>query len=175
MKSVRRLVILSICASVLFVVKIILMPIPNIELVTFLLIIYTLIFTLKEALAISTIFTLVEIQLLTLSEQAYIWTLIVLVTYLFKRIIKDKFNIWAIYSGLFGLIFGTLSAIPFFVFYEYFSYNLPEGTRDITISLYILKGLPFDAIHMVGNYFLMLLLGEIVYKKLQRLLKEYYY
>ncbi len=173
MYLVRRLVLIAICASIIIVGKLIFLSIPNVEVVTFFLIIFSLIFSVKEALAIAIIYTIVEIYMFSFSEQFYIWSLIVIATSLVKKIFKENFQLWAIYSGFFGLIFGTLSAIPFFLFYEYFAQNIPKETGRLTMLAYILKGLPFDAIHMVGNYFIMLLLGEYVYKLFKKLTKQF--
>lgn len=171
---VRRLVLIAICASIIIVGKLIFLSIPNIEIVTFFLIIFAIIFSFKEACAIALIYTIVEIFLFTFSEQFYIWTFIVIVTSLVKKVFRENFQLWALYSGFFGLIFGTLSAIPFFLFYEYFSQNLPKETGRLTILAYIINGLPFDAIHMVGNYFIMLFLGKTVYNLFKKLTKQYF-
>lgn len=161
--TTKKLVILSMSSALVFVFKVALAFIPNIELVTFLLIIFTLVYPLKEALAIASIYTLLEIIVWGLSEQFYIWILIVLMTLLLKKIFKENFILWAIYSGLWGLLFGLLSSIPIFLLFGY--------TYAVT---YYISGLRFDVPHLIGNYFFMLLLGQIVYDNLQTLLKEYY-
>lgn len=159
---VRRIVILAFSASLVFVSKIALVSIPNVELVTFLLIIFTLSYSLEEALLISTVYTIVEIFLWGLTEQFYIWTLIVLLTFVFKRIFKDNFILWALFSGLLGMSFGFLSSLSIFVTTDY------NHARN-----YFILGLWFDVVHMIGNYFLMLFLGELAYKKLRILLNDY--
>ena len=63
-----------------------------------------MIFTLKEALGISTVYTIVEIMLWGLSEQFYIWTLIVLITFLLKNIFKENFILWSLLAAFFGII-----------------------------------------------------------------------
>lgn len=160
--GVRRLVIIAMCASLVFVGKYVLMVIPNIEVVTFFLIIFTLTFRLEEALLISTVYTMGEALLWSLTEQAYIWTVIVLLTFLFKRLFKGNFIWWAIFSGFLGLSFGTLSGIPIYLL-----------TNKSGFIAYVGAGLIYDVFHMLGNYFIMLVFGELIYKTLQKLLKEY--
>jgi len=163
MTSVNKLVTLSFCASIIFVTKLALIYIPNVEMVTFLLMIFAMVFTLKEALLISTTYTIVEILLWRLTEQAYIWTVIILVTWLFKSLFKDNFVLWAMLAAFYGITFGFFSAIPILIM-----------TNFETALAYFIGGLWFDAVHMVGNYLIMLFLGGLVYKNLQRLLVEYY-
>ena len=163
-RKVFQIIILAFFSAITFVGKIVLQPWSNIELVTFFLIIFTMIFTLKEALGISSVYTIVEIMLWGLSEQFYIWTLIVLITFLLKKIFKENFILWSLLAAFFGITFGFFSAIPIFILT-----GLP------TAISYYLAGIIFDVNHMIFNYVFMLLFGEIVYNKLQILIKEYYH
>jgi hypothetical protein len=160
--GVRRLVIIAMCASLVFVGKLSLLLLPNIEVVTFFLIIFTLTFRLEEALLISTVYTITESLLWSLTEQSYIWTVIVILTFLFKKVIKDRFILWSIFSGFLGLTFGLMCAVPIYFFTD----------RTVTIS-YLIANIPYDILHMVGNYFIMLFFGELIYKTLQKLLNGY--
>ncbi|MDF2700627.1 MAG: hypothetical protein K0Q49_2186 [Haloplasmataceae bacterium] len=163
MKSIKQLVILSFFSSIIIVGKVILalLPIPNIEVVTFLLIIYTLVFGFKRTLAISIVYSITEMLMWGFGVQLYIWILIVIITTLAKKVFKENFIIWSLYSGFFGLIFGFLCAIP-------------KLLIDYSLFLsYFISGLPFDAIHMLGNYVIMLLIGEQVYFRLKKLTNFY--
>lgn len=45
--------------------------------------------------------------------------------------------------------------------------------NDLSFAVaYWIRGIPYDIIHMVGNYLAMMLLGEHIYKLLIRLNKE---
>lgn len=160
--DVRRIVILAFSASIIFVGKLALYYVYNVELVTFFLIIFTLTFRLKEALLISTVYAIVEAMLWGLTEQFYIWTVIVLLTFLLKRVFKENFIWWSLFSGFLGLSFGTLSGIPILL--------LTNKNGFIT---YVSSGIGFDVIHMLGNYFIMLFFGELIFKILQKLLNGY--
>jgi hypothetical protein len=160
---VKKIVLLAFCSSIIFVGKFALVHLPNIEVVTFLLIVFTLVFKLKEVLLISTVYTIVELLIWGVSEQLYIWTVIVLITALFRNVFKENFLLWSILSGFFGITFGLMCALPIYLLTD----------KTVTIA-YLWANIPYDVIHMVSNYMIMLLLGEIVYKKLKQLLAGYY-
>ena len=101
-KIVNRLIILSFSSALIYVGKLALLLLPNIEVVTFLLIIYTLSYNLRDALLISTVYTIIEVLHWGFSEQMYIWTVIVLLTYVFKKVFKENFLWWAVFSGFLG-------------------------------------------------------------------------
>ncbi|QVK17808.1 hypothetical protein KHQ81_13350 [Mycoplasmatota bacterium] len=161
--TTKKLVILAMSSTLVFVFKIALFFIPNIELVTYLLIIFTLVYGLKDAIIIAFVYTILEIIVWGISEQFYIWVIIVLLTALLKKLFKENFILWAIYSGLLGLLFGLLCTIPIFLLTDY--------TFALT---YYINGLRYDVPHLIGNYIFMLLFGEIGYNKLKTLLNQYY-
>ena len=86
----------------------------------------------------------------------YVW----LILYLVARVVGDKGSpfIWALVSGLFGLSFGALCAIP------YFFIGGPGG-----YVAYFVSGIPFDLLHAGGNF----LLALALFKPLNALLRRY--
>lgn len=68
----------------------------------------------------------------------------------------------SIYSGIFGLLFGTFFAIPYAVF----------GGINAGIAYWV-SGIPYDIIHGVGNYFIMLVLGEYLFNLINKLNEKY--
>ena len=84
------------------------------------------------------------------------------ITMLLKKLIKEEFLIWAIVSGSFGLIFGSLFAL-FYLFVD------PKYALAYWIS-----GLPWDVVHCIGNFVLMLILGKPLYKLLKMLNQKVY-
>jgi energy-coupling factor transport system substrate-specific component len=160
MKTTLELIKISICASILVVGKFLFILIPNVEVVTFLLIIYTLIFGFKKGMLIAFIYVVIEIMAwgMIIGPQSYVWLLIVVFTGLLKKALKENFLSWAIFSGLIGLTFGFWCSIPYLFLFD-FNYAFA----------YFISGLSFDAIHMVGNYIVMLILGKTVYNRLKEL------
>ena len=85
----------------------------------------------------------------------YVWPLLCLLVLLLKRIIKEDFIIWAVVSGFFGLVFGTLFAILYIII-------------DPAYALaYWISGLPWDVWHAVWNFVLMAALGKPLYRGLK--------
>ena len=75
----------------------------------------------------------------------YVWYLLHGLTLLTRPMASPVFN--ALLSGTFGLAFGTLTAIPYFIMG-----GVANGVA------YIVAGIPFDLLHAGGNFVLTLLL-----------------
>lgn len=137
---------------------------PNIELVSFLLIIYTLTLELNMVYMIAIIFCFIQVVLygIGLWTPMYfiLWPALVFSTNLIKNKLKDE-NDLAIYNALFGLTFGFFNSFPYFII------DIKMGWAGF------LRGIPFDLIHCLGNYIVMLGLYQPTQKTLKRLLKKY--
>lgn len=147
----KKIVLIAFCCALLVVSKEVLAFLPNIELVTFLLILYSLNFELSISLFISIGFCFIQMILYGIGPWTpmyfIVWSFLVILTVILKKWLKDEHRC-AVFSGIFGLFFGFLFSIPYFLM----DWNLGVA--------YFLKGIPFDLIHCVGNYLLMLLLYE---------------
>lgn len=119
---------------------------PNIELVTPLLIVYAYKFGIK-ALIPAYIYAFVEIFLYGINiwniMYLYVWALAVLLALPLVKIKKPAVTVWAlpVFAGIYGLCFGALCSIPYF-----FTIG-PE----YAIS-WIISGFSFDIIHAVSNF-----------------------
>lgn len=162
MKSVKRLVDIALCCALLVISKEVLAFLPNIELVTFLLICFSLHFDLMSSLLIATGFCFIQMVLYGIGPWTpmyfIVWNLLVLLTKGCRRWIYDV-HYWALFSGAFGLVFGFLFSVPYFIIDWNFG------------MIYFLKGIPFDLIHGVGNYLIMMILFEKCNDSLKRILK----
>lgn len=162
--SLKRITRIALFSAILYISKIALEFLPNIELVSFLTIMFALVFG-AEAFFVVTVFNLFEmIQWgvgTWLISYFYVWPLLVLITLLLKKIVKEEFLVWAIVSGMFGLVFGTL----FSVLYLFIDVRYAQA--------YWLSGLPWDIVHCLGNFVIMLILGKPVYKVLTKLRDRY--
>ena len=157
---VRKITRIALLSAILYVSKVGLELLPNVELVSLLTVLYTLVFG-KEAFLIVTVFNLFELIQWGFGtwwvSYLYVWPLLVLITLLLKKIIKEEFLIWSVVSGLFGLIFGSLFAIVY----------LPV---DPAYALaYWISGLPWDVWHGVCNFVLMLVIGKPLYLLLKKI------
>ena len=157
---VRKITRIALLSAILYVSKVALEFLPNVELVSLLTVLYPLVFG-KEAFLIVTVFNLFELIQWGFGtwwvSYLYVWPLLVLITLLLKRVIKEEFLIWSVVSGLFGLIFGSLFAIVY----------LPV---DPAYALaYWISGLPWDVWHGVCNFVLMLVIGKPLYLLLKKI------
>lgn len=151
---------IALLSAILYVSKVALEFLPNVELVSLLTILYTLVFG-TEAFFVVTVFNFFELIQWGFGSwwvsYLYVWPLLCLITLLLKKIIKEEFVIWSIVCGVFGLIFGSLFAIVY----------IPV---DPAYALaYWISGLPWDVWHGVWNFVLMLVLGKPLYKVLNRM------
>lgn len=158
--SVQKLTRIALLSAILYVSKLALDFLPNIELVSLFIVMYALVFG-KETLIIVTVFNLLQIIQWGIGtwtiSYLYVWPLLCLITLLLKKLIKEEFVLWSIVSGLFGLIFGSLFALLYLFF-------------DPAYALaYWISGLPWDVWHAVWNFVLMLVLGKPLYMVLSKM------
>ena len=157
---VRKITRIALLSAILYVSKVALEFLPNVELVSLLTVLYTLVFG-KEAFLIVTVFNLFELIQWGFGtwwvSYLYVWPLLVLITLLLKKIIKEEFLIWSVVSGLFGLIFGSLFAIVY----------LP--VNPAYALAYWISGLPWDVWHGVCNFVLMLVIRKPLYLLLKKI------
>ncbi len=160
--SLRELCALGVFAALLVALQVGLSFLPNIELVTLLIILMTCYFGKKSLLAVG-VFVLVEGLIYGFHiwwiNYLYVWPLLVVVVLLLKK--GSHPLLWAIVAGLFGLLFGTLCSIPYFI-----TGGLGAGFG------YIISGIPFDLIHCISNFFLVLLLYRPLANILKKILKH---
>ena len=157
-----RLVALSgILGAVLLVSQIALAPLPNVEVVSLLVVLFTLVLGRYIGYSLA-VFVLLEGVYYGFGiwwiSYLYIWGILAAATYIFRKM-ESSFG-WALLCGFYGLIFGTLTSIPYFI----------TGGIGGGIA-YIVSGIPFDLIHAVSNFLLALLLLPVLRKLLQKLTK----
>lgn len=139
--------------------KIALSFLPNVEIITLLIILYTLCFGRKVFYAIFA-FVLLEGFLygfgMWFAAYLYIWPLLALVTYLCRN--NTGVIFWSVISGLFGLFFGALCALP---------YVFVSGIQGA--FAWWAAGILFDIIHCVSNFTLTMILFKPLNNVLRRL------
>ena len=146
--TVRELVICSMLTAILLISKAVLSFLPNIELISFFCILYTLYFG-KKALLIIGCFIAVEGLAFGFGMWWFgyliAWPLLWAISMSLRKI--RSVLLWTVVSGAFGLLFGMLCAIPY----------LFVGGLSAAAS-YWLAGIPFDLTHCFGNCVVMALL-----------------
>lgn len=156
----KRMVTMSLLATILFATQIALSGIPNIEPVTLLVMVFTLAFGLKDTLVVIYLFALLEGVYYGFGiwwiMYLYVWTILAILVFLCRK--NTSLLIWAILAGFYGLIFGALCAIPYGVMGGFYA-----GVA------YWIAGIPFDIAHCIGNIIIIVLLFKPMEKMLTRI------
>ena len=158
----KDITLIGLMVAIIEVCKVIMKDIPNIELTTFWVMMFTLYFRKKIIYVIPT-FIIIEGFLFGFGMwwimYLYLWPLLAIVTWL---MCKNKESwVCAIVSALFGLLFGFFGAIP---------YVITSGIYG-AITWWI-RGIPWDITHAIGNFVLMLILHQPIKNVMNRVNKE---
>lgn len=161
--TIKEIVLIGLMVATLEAGKIALSFLPNIEIVSLLIALYTIIFGRKILYAV---FVFVVIECLVWGfglwsiMYFYIWPLLALISYLFRN--QKSVWFWSILLAIYGLIFGALCSIVY----------LFAGGFSGAISWWI-AGIPYDIIHCVGNFAVTLVLYKPLSKVLLKLKSKY--
>ena len=156
--------LVGLMVAVIEVFKFVMMGLPNIELTSFWLTLFSRNFG-KKVYFVVPVFVLIEGIIFGFNlwwiSYLYVWPLLVFVTRILKK--NDSAIIWASVSAVFGLAFGALCAIP----YAFTGTDLQSG---LTIAFnWWIAGIPWDIAHCGGNFVLMMLLYKPLSKVMQKL------
>ena len=162
---IRKMTRIALLGAILYVSKVALEAFPNVELISVLIIVYTLVFGRETFLTI-TVFNLFELIQWGFGSwwvsYLYVWPLLCLIVLLLKCLVKEEFLVWSVVAGCFGLVFGGLFALAY----------LPI---DPSYALaYWISGLPWDVWHGVWNFVLTIVLGKPLYKVLRMLKNRFF-
>lgn len=156
----RRVVLCAMLAAVMTALQVAMAPLPNIEPVSLLVLVYALVFD-RDVFYIIYTFVLLEGLLygfhLWWVTYLYIWTLWALAVLLIARGRDRSPLLWAAASGAFGLSFGALCALPYLAGGPWAAFS------------YWTAGIPFDLLHCAGNFCLTLALERPLYTLLTKL------
>lgn len=153
--TVKELVALSMLGSLMFLGQYIFQFIPNVEVVSLFVIIFSLVYDKKI------FYSIVLFELLMgfsygfgvwLLGYVIIWPMLAITTICLKNYLREHYFRLSLFSGVFGFLFGGFYAI-FYIF---------VGGFNLAFTYWI-SGIIFDIIHMIGNYFIMLFVGKSLY------------
>lgn len=160
--KIRDIIIIAMMSAILYGVQIVLAFLPNLELVSLLVMVYTLVFGYKVFFII---YIFAAIEGLTYGfgtwwiSYLYVWSILAITVLLLRRI--ESAYIWAFISGLFGLLFGFLCALTF----------LFIGGPQMVFSYWI-SGITFDITHCIANFFIALVLFNPIRHILTKLYRK---
>ena len=144
----RELVLLALLGALLLVTKLALAWLPNIEPVSLLAPVY--------------VYVMMEILIWGLGFwnlcYTYVWLVLVVLAMLFRKM-ESPLG-WAVLSGAFGLSFGALCALVYWV----------TGGWAFALSWWV-SGIPFDLLHCAGNFAMALVLFRPCRQVLTRLMR----
>lgn len=167
--SMRDIALIGMMIAIIEVSKQALIFLPNVELVTFWIVMFTLFLGGKTLYAVFG-FVLIEGFLYGINTwwimYLYIWPLLVGITWLLRK--NKSVFLWSVISGIFGLLFGAACSIP------YIFIGAVDG--GIASGLYMaftwwIAGIPWDLVHGVSNFILMLTLHYPM-RRLMEVLKK---
>lgn len=146
--TTRKLVALSLLAAVMVGLQVALAALPNIEAVSLLVMVYTVVLGSGVAYILA-VFVVLEMLLWGVHtwvlSYLYVWAVLAALAWLLRRM-ESRMG-WALLSGAYGLSFGALCALVY----------LPVGGWRMFAATWV-AGIPFDLLHCGGNFVMALLL-----------------
>ncbi len=158
----KDIALIGMMSAIMITAQVALSFLPNIELVSMLIILSTLIFGWR-ALYIIYVFVAVEGLIygfgLWFINYLYVWTVLFVLVLLLRKL--NSAFLWAVISGLYGLCYGALCSIPYFI----------TGGPASGFAYWV-QGVPFDLLHGAGNLIVMLILYHPLYSLLTQIKKR---
>lgn len=143
-----EIILLTLLGVLMYVSQVVMSGLPNIEIVSLLIIIVTRKFGVKALYSVY-IFVICEILTYGISmwviNYLYVWAILCVIICIVRK--TDSVIFYALISAIFGLLFGTFCSIPYF-----FIGGISMGIANLV------SGIGFDFLHCGGNLILTLLL-----------------
>lgn len=160
--TIREIVLFGVLGALTFALQVVMGPLPNIEPVSLLVMLFVAIFGWKGLFPVY-IFVAMEILFYGLGVwnvyYLYVWLVLALAA-MSMRSMTHPLG-WAILSAAFGLLFGALCGIVD-IFIGGFGYAIAKWVA----------GISFDLLHCGGNFVIALLLFAPLRKLLEKLYRQ---
>lgn len=157
--AIREVVLFGVLGALTFALQVVMAPLPNIEPVSLLTMLFAAVFGWKSLYAVY-VFVVMEVLFHGIGlwniNYLYIWTVLAVAAVLLRKM-KPALG-WAMLSGIYGLFFGALCGIVD-VFIGGFGYAVTKW----------ISGIPFDLLHCGGNVAIALILWKPLRELLERL------
>lgn len=153
-----EVVLFGILGALTFALQVVMAPLPNIEPVSLLTMLFAAVFGWKSLYSVY-VFVVMEVLFHGIGlwniNYLYIWTILAVAAICLRKM--ESPLAWALLSGVFGLLFGALCGIV----------DLFIGGWGYAVTKWI-SGIPFDVLHCGGNFAIAL----ILFKPLRRMLEK---
>ena len=163
--NTKDIVLIGLLAGLLKSSQAVLSFLPNIEIVSLLILIFAIRLGAKRTVYITVLFSLLNIMIWGLSTATigyfFVWSGYGVVCSIFRKILNTEIKV-AIFLGIFGIIFGGLFALVY----------LPMGYSSALY--YWINGLTFDIVHAVSNFIVGLWAFKPVLNGFDRAIKMVY-
>lgn len=160
--SLGETVLFGMLGALMFALQVVMAPLPNIEPVSLLVMLFAVTFGWKSLYCVYT-FVLMEVLFHGIGlwniNYLYIWTVLAVAAILLRKM--EPALGWALLSGVFGLAFGALCGIVD-IFIGGFAYAAAKWV----------SGIPFDLLHCGGNFAIALVLWKPLRSLLDKLQKR---
>ena len=158
--TLAQIALFGMLGALTFGAKVAMSGLYNIEPVSLMVMLFAVVFGWKCLYPIY-LYVLLEILLYGINlwniNYLYIWTVLAIIAILCRK--NQSVWFWAAVAGIFGLLFGALCSIPYFL----------VGGWAAGFSYWV-AGIPFDLIHCASNAILTALLLMPLYKLCCKLL-----
>ena len=144
----KEVALFGVLGGLTFAAKVVMMGLPNIEPVTLMVMLFSVTFG-RKALYPIYVYVLLEFVLHGIHfwsiNYLYVWAVLACAAWILRSM-RSPFG-WALLAGIYGLLFGLLCAPVYAV------------TGGLTFAVtWWLNGIPYDLIHGVGNFLIVLAL-----------------
>ena len=157
--TIQQMVLFGVLGALTFALQVVMGPLPNIEPVSLLVMLFAVTFGWKSLYPVY-IFVVMEILFYGFSVwnvyYLYVWAILAVAAILMRK--QQSPLVWALLSGVFGLVFGALCGIVD-IFIGGFGYAAAKWV----------SGIPFDLLHCGGNFVIALVLFDPLRKLLDNL------
>ena len=164
--TTKDIALIGIMVALIEACKIAIAWIPNVELTSFWLIMFTLYFGWKVIYVVP-VFIILEGFVYGINlwwiMYLYAWPILCILTALLRKI-ESSWNL-AILSGVFGLSFGLMCSIPYVLIG-----SLDGGVKNGIHAGFTwwVAGIPWDIVHGISNFLIML----VLYRPIKEVLKK---
>lgn len=158
--SVRDICVLAMMGALIFAAKLTLASLPNINLNSLLIILTTVFFGWRALYSVG-VYVMLEGLVFGFGiwwfSYLYAWPVLVVIVMLLRK--NDSVLVWAVVAGVYGLIFGPLMYILYFM----------VNGWHMVLAMWV-SGIPYDLAHCAGNFVFTLVLYKPLYTVMAKLL-----